>query len=70
MTTHRLQVSGMHCASCPLLIDDFLLDVPGVQSARTDLKSGVASVETGSEVTVEQLLQAVQQAGYSAEPIN
>lgn len=66
MTTRTviLSITGMHCASCGLLIDDCLLDVEGVQSARTDLKSGRTIVVAAPAATDAELLAAVATAGY------
>lgn len=63
-----LQVDGMHCASCGLLIDDELGDVPGVRSARTDVRKGRSVVHLADEGSVDPstLITAVQRAGYQA----
>ena len=65
----QLQVEGMHCASCPLLVDDFLEDVPGVIESRTDLRTGLAQVIANEEVSLEQLLAAVKESGYQAKAL-
>ena len=33
-------VDGMHCASCGLLVDDFVEEVPGVASSSTHVPRG------------------------------
>ena len=66
MRTVTLAITGMHCASCGLLIDDCLLDVDGVQAARTDLKAERTAVTAAEGVSDEQLLAAVVEAGYTA----
>ena len=38
-STHVFRVEGMHCGSCPLLIDDTLEDLPGVSRSHTELKA-------------------------------
>lgn len=38
MKTYTLHVSGMHCASCPMLIEGELTDLPNVTSAKASLK--------------------------------
>lgn len=66
-----LDVEGMHCTSCGLLIDDELEDVPGVRSASTDLRTGRSTIrlEAGVEADTDSLVAAVQQAGdYTARP--
>ena len=60
----RINVEGMHCASCGLLIDDVLLDLPGVQSSITDTRSGICSVSADDSVDDATLLAGVIEAGY------
>ncbi|MCX5418037.1 heavy-metal-associated domain-containing protein [Streptomyces sp. NBC_00059] len=63
-----LKVDGMHCASCGLLVDDELEDVPGVRSARTDVRKGRSTVHLTDEGSTDPstLIAAVERAGYQA----
>lgn len=63
-----LQVDGMHCASCGLLIDDELEDVPGVRSSRTDVRKGRSTIRLDDEGAADHaaLIAAVERAGYQA----
>lgn len=64
-----LGISGMHCGSCALLIDDALEDVPGVISTQTSVKGGRTVVELDSEqVGIEDVVAAITQLGYNAAP--
>ncbi|MFA6039035.1 MAG: heavy metal translocating P-type ATPase [Candidatus Peribacteraceae bacterium] len=62
-----LSLSGMHCASCALLIERGLKKTPGVQQANVNFAAEKASIlfDT-SAVHVEDLLLAVKKAGYAA----
>ncbi|HQA31547.1 heavy-metal-associated domain-containing protein [Propioniciclava tarda] len=62
-------VTGMHCAACGLLIDDFLLDVEGVASACTDLRTARTIVHADADVTDADLIAAIAEAGYQATHI-
>ncbi len=62
--TVTIEVSGMHCASCGLLVDDCLEDVAGVVSAATDVRRGRCEAVVGAGVADEALLDAVAEAGY------
>ncbi len=62
--TVEIEITGMHCASCSILVDDCVEDVPGVVSSRTNLKSGRCAVVAAEAVTDAQLLAAVVEAGY------
>ncbi len=64
----NLSLSGMHCASCALLIEKGLKKVPGVKQANVNFAAEKARVifDT-SKADVANLIEAVKQAGYSAE---
>jgi copper chaperone len=64
--TVTLEIVGMHCASCGLLVDDCMEDVDGVVSSRTDLRSKKSTVVVADEVSDDVLLAAVAEAGYTA----
>lgn len=66
-TTYLFTVSGMHCASCSLLIDDALEDLPGVISSQTSLRSGIATVRVDpAKVTPADVAAAISATGYPA----
>jgi copper chaperone CopZ len=46
MKTHTLHVSGTHCASCKILIEDILNEQDFIQNARVDLKKEIVEIET------------------------
>lgn len=64
MRTVTFAITGMHCASCGLLIDDCLLDVDGVADARTNLKTERTVVQVDDSVGDADLLAAIAEAGY------
>ena len=64
-----LKVTGMHCASCGLLVDDALEDLPGVVRATTDSRAGRSTVQVDLDTTsVDEMLAAIESAGYGATP--
>lgn len=66
-TTHVFAVEGMHCASCTLLIDETLEDLPGVGHSRTELKAKRVTVELDPDTTSpEQVADAIAGLGYTA----
>ncbi|MPY85715.1 MAG: hypothetical protein GEV00_21005 [Actinophytocola sp.] len=66
-TTYTLTVEGMHCGSCPLLINDVLEDLPGVLASETSLKTGTSTVTVNpAECTPEDALTAISELGYTA----
>ena len=62
-----IRVEGMHCHKCETTIQKALTRFPGVHEVEVDFNSGQASVlfDRGS-VTVKQLMDAVNDAGYRA----
>ena len=69
MSSTTLTVTGMHCGSCGLLIDEVMEDLPGVQSSTTDVKAGRTTVEHDDTVGVDAMLAAVTGAGYQATAV-
>jgi len=66
-TTYTLTVEGMHCGSCPLLIDDALEDLPGVLGSHTSLnkKTSIITVNP-AECAPEDAITAITELGYAA----
>jgi copper chaperone CopZ len=68
MTTISVKTTGMHCPSCPMLIELSLRDLPGVNDVRVstvDCQTIVAYDE--SLLTPEAILNEIRSAGYGAE---
>lgn len=64
----NLSLAGMHCASCALLIERGLKQVPGVKQANVNFAAEKARVIFDTnQANVENLIKAVKDAGYSAE---
>jgi copper chaperone CopZ len=68
MATLKLRVTGMTCAHCQAKVEQALRGTAGVFSAVVDLPDGEAEVDFDDDAaTVEQVIRAVQQAGYGAK---
>ena len=64
-----LVVTGMHCASCSLLIDETLEELPGVISSSTDLRRETTTVEYDrGQTTPAVIAEEISKLGYSARP--
>lgn len=69
MATSTLSVTGMHCTSCSMLIDETLEEMSGVVSARTDLRRESTLVEFDSDqVSLEGIAAEIAKLGYTARP--
>lgn len=64
----RLSISGMSCASCAGRVDKALNQLEGVNEVSVNLASDSAEIKADN-VTVEQLIKAVKDAGYDAHEI-
>lgn len=63
-----LALSGMHCASCALVIEKSLKKVPGVKQANVNFNAEKARVVFDStQSNINALIEAVKSAGYKAE---
>lgn len=61
----NIKVSGMSCTHCKAAVEGALKEVAGVTDVQVDLDKGVAVVQ--GTASVEPLLKAIEEAGYSAE---
>jgi copper chaperone CopZ len=63
--TVTVEITGMHCASCGILVDDCLEDVDGVVTSQTSIKTGQCVAVVTDAVTDDDVLAAVVEAGYT-----
>ena len=64
-----LVVTGMHCASCSILIDETLEELPGVVSASTDLRRETTTVEYDpARTNLTTIADEIIKLGYTARP--
>ncbi|MGM3386195.1 heavy metal translocating P-type ATPase [Stutzerimonas stutzeri] len=68
--TLELAISGMTCASCVGRVERALLKVPDVRSASVNLASERARIEVLGAPDPALLIQAVENAGYQAQPLD
>jgi Cu+-exporting ATPase len=61
-----LNVEGMTCASCVARVETALQKVPGVKAARANLATNQATVELSGTPSLDDLVHAVERAGYGA----
>ncbi len=69
MTQQTLNVTGMHCGSCALLIDETLAEISGVTASSTSFDEGRTVVDHDPGLAPVELLAAeISKLGYKAEP--
>ena len=57
MKKYTFHVSGTHCASCKILIEDILQEQDFVKNSKVDLKNETLEIETESDQNAEELAQ-------------
>jgi len=64
--TREYTVHGMTCSHCVMSVREEVSEVEGVTNVDVDLASGRLTI-TGSDLADEPIIQAVTEAGYTAE---
>lgn len=69
MKTYTFHVSGTHCASCKILIEDILNEQIGISRTNVDLKREIVSIDTvldeSQHKLAEILTEKIKHNGYS-----
>jgi heavy metal translocating P-type ATPase len=63
-----LTIEGMTCASCVAHVERALAKVEGVSQVSVNLATARAHIESSKVLSTEELIEKVEQAGYSAKP--
>lgn len=63
--TKIIDIKGMHCASCELLIGEEVNQVPGVKSCKVNFRKGRAIITYEGQFDEQGVQAAVEAAGYS-----
>ncbi|HEX8974344.1 MAG TPA: sulfite exporter TauE/SafE family protein [Patescibacteria group bacterium] len=59
-------ISGMHCRSCEILVEENLLEIPDVERSVVNYKKGTAEVHfKDREPNMREIEKAIREAGYS-----
>ena len=62
-----LQITGMHCQSCEILIKEELKELSGVSEINVDYKTGLAHLLLDESKSLpDAILSAIAKAGYTA----
>jgi sulfite exporter TauE/SafE/copper chaperone CopZ len=66
MPSKKISISGMHCASCEILIGKELKKISGINDVQISHKTGIANISyTNTPPSEESLTEAVKNAGYT-----
>jgi copper chaperone CopZ len=61
----KLDIKGMHCRSCEILLERNIGRIEGVKKVRTNYKKGTGEIEYDRELDWPAIERAVNAAGYS-----
>jgi sulfite exporter TauE/SafE/copper chaperone CopZ len=70
MNQKTIQIEGMHCKSCEMLIEDEVKNVRGVSKVCVSQANGTAEIHFEGDLDEEAVQTAVQTAGYSISTSN
>ncbi|MDR0936899.1 MAG: cation transporter [Oscillospiraceae bacterium] len=66
MTETILKIDGMSCGHCEIAIQDAIRKLPGIKKVQAKRRKAAAKVRyDAAQVTVEQLVSAVSEIGYT-----
>jgi copper chaperone len=69
MTDVTFKVPDMSCAHCKAAVEGELNKLSGVESSNADVEKGTVEVRYDeSRVNDEQLVKAIEEAGYTPKP--
>lgn len=66
MTSTEFRVTGMTCSHCEHAVSDEVSRLPGVEAVDVDASTGRLIVTSTAPISDEQVLAAVDEAGYTA----
>lgn len=64
-----LKIGGMECGGCVKSVQNALSRVPGVLNVEVSLEQAKATLQAAESVRLEPLIEAVEAAGFEAEPL-
>lgn len=64
LTKKKINIRGMHCASCEVLIERKFKQIPGVEKVKVNQSKGEAEIFYTKEPSTEDLQNAIKSDGY------
>ena len=62
-----IDIEGMHCSSCALLIEKSIKNVSGVEKVNVNFSSAKAMVKADGTISQSELIKAIEDAGYKGK---
>ena len=64
MANKRININGMHCVSCEILLEKEFKKIRGLRSCKISHKKGIAEIQCSEDVSKAELEQAIKICGY------
>lgn len=64
MTTEQFRVPGVSCQHCVRAVTNEVAALGGVQQVTVDLDTKLVTVQHAEQVSTEQIVAAINEAGY------
>jgi len=65
----KIEIEGMHCASCAGNVEKALSKIKGVKNQKVNLLFKKATAEVSDDVSEEQIRKAVKDTGYEVKKV-
>lgn len=65
MQNCKVNIKGMHCRSCEIILEEELLKVPNVVKASVHHQKGIAYIDYQNNLDSKAVIKAIENAGYS-----
>lgn len=69
-TTTTYHITGMTCGHCVSSVTNELSALPGVHSVEVDLGAGTAKVTSDAVLSIDEVRNAVDEAGYELADVD
>jgi len=66
----KFKITNLDCKACIKLSEMALKGIDGVTSAKVDLKSGIAEVESTKEISWDKIVEALKTVNKNPAQIN
>jgi P-type Cu+ transporter len=65
----KIEIEGMHCASCAANVEKALSKVRGVRNPKVNLLFKKATADVDDNVSEEQVRKAIKDTGYEVKKV-
>lgn len=65
MVKTTIELQGMHCRSCEILIEQKLKQLPNIERVEVDYRSGKTTLHSSAEPDMDKIKLLVEEAGYA-----